>query len=443
MTESQGIWFVYRSPHVGPLGKRVRRVAAPSVLGWFQAMIEEARVSAAPERIADAALGGPVHGLGALFEAAKKHSLHTPKTTGTLTKLLHEHLHVEGGTDSVRLDAHALRVFTNDADTELAWFFFDDEALRKSPRTLAYLLHDETKLPDGDADRPFATAPVPACTSPGEGEGATWACLNTFYDRHALHGRAMMFPGVRLPALAARLRAVTPDLDSNADGPDRFPIELRLLRAMLDDGDEKLAPALARVAAYPLGSVVKKGDHAALGGGAIDAARASFEAAAAGVKHAGDPTKSIVSEGEHAALLAAHTDDKLGYQQWILFDDRWAAANPDLATSMLHYAEHADPFAPLRAARPPAPAAKAKADKPKAKGPSKSAVAKDEKAWKAAIGERETDGAPTYRPTSRLDAGALISHTKFGLGVVTRTETTKVEVLFRDGPRLLVHGATL
>src|SRR6185369_8617927 len=93
-------------------------------------------------------------------------------------------------------------------------------------------------------------------------------------------------------------------------------------------------------------------EHAQLGAGPHDAARAELAAAAEGLAPDGDPSRSIVFESEHAALLAAHTSERLGFQQWILFDDRWAAANPELATSILHYAEQADPFTPLRAARP-------------------------------------------------------------------------------------------
>jgi hypothetical protein len=34
-----------------------------------------------------------------------------------------------------------------------------------------------------------------------------------------------------------------------------------------------------------------------------------------------------------------------GYQQWFLFDTVWAAAHPDLAASLLRYAEDRDPLA--------------------------------------------------------------------------------------------------
>jgi hypothetical protein len=414
MMTSQSIWFVYRSPSEGPLGKRVRRLGAPSILAWFQARIEEARIALDPARCADVELGGPVLGFGAVLEAAKKLSLHTPKTTAALAKLLQEHLHVDGGSADVRVDAHAIRVTTHGEEGERAYFFFDDDALGRMGRNLAYLLHDEPRLPEGDAERPFAVAPVQALAPAGEKEGATYACLLTGRDRH-LAGHAVVLPGVRLPELAEHLRRVTPA----EEGPDAWPLELRALRTVLEAGDTQLAPALRRAAAH--------------------------------LEPEADPARVIVAESGHAALLARYSEARRGYEQWILFDDRWAAAQAELATSILHYTEQADPFTPLRAARPTSTAPKAKpassadkkpraASKPKAKADK--ASSKEEATWKAAVGDRDVATALGYRTTMRFDAGSLVTHAKFGVGVVTRAEGTKCEVLFRDGPRLLVHGAS-
>lgn len=450
MTASQGIWFVYRSPSEGPLGKRVRRLPAPSILAWFQARVEEARIALDPARCADVELGGPVHGLGAVFDAVKKQSLHTPKSTAALTKLLKEHLHEDGGSDDVRVDAHSVRVIASGEEGESAFFFFDDDALRRMPRNLTYMLHDEARLPEGDVAQPFASVPVQAITPAGEKEGTTYACLLTSHGRRTLTGRAVSFAGVRLPELAAHLRSVTPA----PDGAGAWPLELRVLRAMLDAGDTQLAPALRRAAAYPLDAVTSSRDHAVLGAGAHDAARAEIAAAAEGLKNEGDPAQVVVSETEHAALLSLHASPRLGHQQWILFDDRWAAAHPELATSILHYTEQADPFTQQRAAtRPTAPAEKAapasaagKAGKAPSKARSKAkasqAASKDEANWKAAVGDRDEATALGYRPTLRFGEGNLITHAKFGVGVVTRAEGTKCEILFKDGPRIMVHGAS-
>jgi hypothetical protein len=46
-----------------------------------------------------------------------------------------------------------------------------------------------------------------------------------------------------------------------------------------------------------------------------------------------------------------------------------------------------------------------------------------------------------YNVTAVFQEGDLIRHKKFGDGVVTRViDVGKVEVLFRDEPRMLAHG---
>jgi hypothetical protein len=58
------------------------------------------------------------------------------------------------------------------------------------------------------------------------------------------------------------------------------------------------------------------------------------------------PPAARVAVGEHLAQAARYIDDFFGYEQLFLFDTQWAAANPDLALSLLRYATHWDPFAP-------------------------------------------------------------------------------------------------
>ena len=36
--------------------------------------------------------------------------------------------------------------------------------------------------------------------------------------------------------------------------------------------------------------------------------------------------------------MAYHGDNHFGYEQWFLFDDRWAASHPGLAHSLLRHA---------------------------------------------------------------------------------------------------------
>jgi hypothetical protein len=235
-----------------------------------------------------------------------------------------------------------------------------------------------------------------------------------------------VLPGVRLPRLATHLRSVVP---AHA-GDGAWPMELRLLRAMVHGEETALAPALERCAAYPLFEVALAGEPTPLGSGAHASAIGEFLAAAEGKKPKGDPEKHIVHEGEHVAVLSAHASRALGHQQWILFDDRWAAAYPDLAQSLLRYAIDWDPF--QRPAADADPAASV-------------APSSHEHAWRTAVAQaaalRAPEGARRYRPAERFAAGELVEHAKFGLGVVKRVEATKIEVVFRDAARTLAHGA--
>lgn len=427
MTEAPGIWFVYRSHYEGPLSRRVRRLDAPSILDWFSRRMNEARAADKPGEIYHDELGGYVYGLGTIFEAAKEHSLLPPKTIGQLETMLREHLYVEGGRDNLRIDEHSLRVLTDDDEVNLAYFFFDDEALRKHPDRLAWLCHEEAKLPDGDADGSFVPPFSPGKILPeGEGEGATYAALLTFYDGDSLPGSTHVFPGVRLPELASHLRSVVPAKKTAAwskEWLETWPVELRLLRAMIEPGQISIAPALTRCAAYPLRAVGGGTNHSLLGVGAHANAYDEFYKVGTGFHMEGDTSKSIVQIKPHAAMLCAHTSDFFGYEQWILFDDRWAAANPALAASILRYAHQWDPF-----------------DDPSPPKPMETEEARKEREWNEAFGARAGEAGVPYRTTSRFSEGQIVEHTKFGRGLVRRVDGGKIEVIFKDGARLLAHG---
>jgi hypothetical protein len=413
--------FVYRSHYEGPLSRRVRTLASsPSIVAWFGRYLERARHE--PDVLAEveADLGGRVYGLASLFEAARTHKLKV-STTADLRRVLRKHLYVEGGPEAIQLDAHSLRVRTNDDEVALAYFFFDDHVVAKSPDRLAYLLHEELRLPPGDADGGFESPVVPRALNPGgTGAGTTYVCLHTFYDGDSIPGLLVSFPGVRLPGLLEHLRSVEPAIEQvHVHYQETWPIELRVLRGMVEPDDRDLSGALRRVAAYPLGAI--GGDYApSRATGPQVSALPELRAAADGKHHSGDPSRSIVHVGEHAALFAMHASESFGYQQWVFFDDRWAAAHPALASSLLRYTTSWDPLhAPARK-RPAAP----------------TPAQLHEREWEEAVDGR---AGRAYRMTERYGVGDVVEHAKFGTGVV-RTAGDKVEVLFRDATRALVHG---
>jgi hypothetical protein len=64
-----------------------------------------------------------------------------------------------------------------------------------------------------------------------------------------------------------------------------------------------------------------------------------------------------------------------------------------------------------------------------------------EKTWAEHM-EGKSDGDFTpYAMTTRYAKGQLVSHSKFGKGVVIAAEMQRIEVLFEDGPKKLGHAA--
>jgi hypothetical protein len=61
--------------------------------------------------------------------------------------------------------------------------------------------------------------------------------------------------------------------------------------------------------------------------------------------------------------------------------------------------------------------------------------------YKALLAGRSLADARTYSTAERFKVGELISHPAFGLGaVMAERDRIKIEVLFPDGPRVLIHG---
>ncbi len=63
-----------------------------------------------------------------------------------------------------------------------------------------------------------------------------------------------------------------------------------------------------------------------------------------------------------------------------------------------------------------------------------------EKSWEDATAEKTDDDFVAYTMAKRYAVGQLISHPKFGKGVVTDAEPLRVEILFQDGKKKLGHG---
>jgi hypothetical protein len=86
-----------------------------------------------------------------------------------------------------------------------------------------------------------------------------------------------------------------------------------------------------------------------------------------------------------------------------------------------------------------APASKAgKTGKKAAAAPKVTGTARE---WQATVGDRDSAEFLPYSIHTTFETGQLVNHPKFGSGYVKETlASQKLCVLFKDGPRTLVHG---
>jgi hypothetical protein len=366
-----GSWFVYRSLYEGMAGKRVRRLPDTTVLAWFQRMWAatagvvdidtDDQWAWAEARIA-AELGGEVYGLSSVFVTARERGLVMPTSWQELRELLQQALYVE---HEVRVDAHSVRASTDDDTIYLAYYFFDDTLADTRADRVAWLLYDSWELPESvGPGAPFQPGvPVRPLLPSTAGEGATYVVLPVdddvlWYQR----SRPWVVPGVRLPELAGWLRSIVPEVtEVNQPGlldPHRlvgWPEALLLLRALVTPGEAQLALALERCNYWPdyfsweddyIGPERRwlLEAHGPVHAHAMD--RLRQDGPLWWQDRGRDPSASRIQEREHLAQLAMHVTQYLGYRSWVLFDDLWAAAHPDLALGILRAASGWDPFAP-------------------------------------------------------------------------------------------------
>jgi hypothetical protein len=326
------VYFVLRSHYEGPAGKYVRRFDDASVLDWFRAHWGDGS--------GRAAAGTHVYGFDSLFEAIGEYNIPPPASSAALGAQLDEHLYVEG---ELLYTPHAVQVLTDDDELELAYYVFDDAYLEHNPSKAAFLLHEGVDLPPSHHETGGTVAARTEAIAPAGGDpGTVYAAFLAYYDSSNLTDLegAYRVDGVRLPGLGAHLAAV--------EALESWPFELRLLRARLGAPDASLEAALGACARFPVAAVMNSIPTAELGVGDLRAAADGINAIEVDPRFARsghDPAKSIVRAERHVAQLCLHTDrwgERDLYHRWILFDDLWAGAHPDLAAAILAYARQWD-----------------------------------------------------------------------------------------------------
>jgi len=60
--------------------------------------------------------------------------------------------------------------------------------------------------------------------------------------------------------------------------------------------------------------------------------------------------------------------------------------------------------------------------------------------WKDVVADKPDTAFSAYAPGLTFEKDALVSHSKFGKGIVVEVDGNKLHVLFEEGVRKLLHG---
>jgi len=95
------------------------------------------------------------------------------------------------------------------------------------------------------------------------------------------------------------------------------------------------------------------------------------------------------------------------------------------------------PWLPGEAPRQVKARERAEEDGPRAPQPGKVKASHYDELMKG----RDASAATAYSPKSKYTAADLVKHPTFGLGIaIALKDSTKIEVLFPEGPKVLIHG---
>jgi len=329
------VHFVYRCDVIGePTALYRRRFDDATVIDWFRnhwQTIEEPQDFAH----AEALLGTDVYSFSEVFRYVRESGMPPPTTIEEVRDALSWCYHTE-----IRYEEHCVQVLTDDDDTDMAYYFFDDAFAAAHPDLTAYLLLDGP-LPDGAGEpgwRP-ADEDVGSAVFRGTGEGRIYVVAQIRDDSSLLEDLAAsdvdLIEGLRLPEMCRQLMNL-----GAAQAEDWGWYCFENLRETLLGGDLTEDHERAFVQALQ----AEPGDEATWRAyadwlmerdGPSPGCRLLRQALPRlrGLQN-GDPGRNVVHVGEHVVHLCLHGGAD-SFDQLILFDDLWGAAHPALAGALI------------------------------------------------------------------------------------------------------------
>ncbi|GAA5496478.1 hypothetical protein Rhal01_02662 [Rubritalea halochordaticola] len=372
--QGQGkVYFVYRSEYEYPLGHRVVSFDSPNLLEWFKDhWVRERRWNDdLAEKRTEKILQGHVYGFEDVWEAMWDQRKDPPQNLEQLREFIESIDYFEG---ELCYQDGAIECLTNNDDIDISWYLFDEQYAQENRDRVAYLLHDDWRLPESVTS---GVGPFPGGPAKELSEGSLEAQQGSVYCLFlsALDGQtlsditgAYRFKGVSLPDFAEFLRGQSVRIEETAWGTQRpeWPEELLLLRALVQQSQEQgLEDFMAKVdsklinqemtQARPLNDLRHSVSRPELMTGDAEACARDLESLRAYVKEqeknssqAHDyQTLSRLQLSPHLCQIRFDTEEvrkdtkrvtSRSTKAYLFFDDQWATSHPDLAQSLLHYA---------------------------------------------------------------------------------------------------------
>lgn len=362
-----GVHFVYRSGYENPLGHRLKSYDDRDMLAWFQrhwlrmedvpAIWVEWTTGVDGDKYfdidfeflakrTDAVFGMFVYGFEAVWTSMAQNSV--PRSNEDLVNWLKSIDYPEG---QVFARHHALQAITDDDERELVVMMFDDHFAEADPGRVSFLLHNELDLP---------TKSLPSIgefhwsgssellVSAGCSNNSTYCIFIVLEDSAWLSPPkgVFRFNGIELSSLAEELRKPV------GLNHEDWPSELRMLRCIAIRNPElSTSQALDRFVelepfdnasifdAWQSGNCIESRFL-----GSEEKVELEFSEIAERLQQRIDPENTNHSKqiSDHLVRIGYHVEDPEDYRNsfhlaMYFFDDVWAQANPDLATSLLHY----------------------------------------------------------------------------------------------------------
>ncbi len=352
------VWFVYRCHYDLPATKFVKCFEEPTILEWFRTYCKPIPDRDEAEGYVQAMLGIKPYAFAYCLTILAEENVQPPRNTRELHRTFHSSWSIQG---EWICQEHAIQGLDDDDEGAMAFYIFDDVFASKHPERVAWLMHEDWRLPADAGTGPFKpTRPIKRFQPLGDWEGTTYLVFLSDIDSSELadlSGEARRLDGVQLPQLARLLSSVS---EARQDEYEWYGDLMDLAREILldhPDGDP-----LEKVFLQELRTNPQDDTHWNIYGDWLEE-RGRPRAELWLLQRALDriskrkphehypkipvPTNSLSQwrVEPHLAQLSLHTGTVWSHQvfdHWILFDDLWASAHPDLANSLLRYLDRWD-----------------------------------------------------------------------------------------------------